>query len=127
VGEQLRDEDRRPRIVVVDDDPDDLALLHGELGSRYARDYVVVARSSPVEAITVLERLRTEGQRVVPTEHTAMRMPPGAARPPGSRRWCGAWPGLPPVTATTRTRTALSLVREDQHQTEPESNGPDGP
>jgi thioredoxin reductase len=63
VGERLRDDDR-PRIVVVDDDADDLALLAGELGSRYARDYVVVARSSPVEAITVLERLRAEGRPV---------------------------------------------------------------
>jgi hypothetical protein len=59
-------------------------------------------------------------------EHTAMRTPTGAARPPGSRQWCGAWPSLPPITPPTRTRTALSLVREDQHQTEPESNGPDG-
>jgi thioredoxin reductase (NADPH) len=64
VGEQIRDDDRRPRIVVVDDDPEDLALLEDELGSRYARDYVVDARSSPVEAVTVLERLRADGQRV---------------------------------------------------------------
>jgi thioredoxin reductase len=64
VGDQLRDHDRGPLIVVVDDDPDDLALLEAELGYRYAHDYVVVARPSPVEAITVLERLRTEGERV---------------------------------------------------------------
>ena len=64
VGDQLRDGDRRPLIVVVDDDPDDLALLDAELCSRYARDYVVVTRSSPVEAISVLARLRTEGERV---------------------------------------------------------------
>ena len=64
VGEELGEDDRRPRIVVVDDDPDDLALLENEIGSRYARDYVVVARSSPVEAMTVLERLRAADQRV---------------------------------------------------------------
>ena len=63
VGEELGEDDRRPRIVVVDDDPDDLALLENEIGSRYARDYVVVARSSPVEAMTVLERLRAADQR----------------------------------------------------------------
>jgi thioredoxin reductase len=64
VGEDLRQDDRRPRIVVVDDDLDDLALLENEIGSRYARDYVVVARSSPVEAMTVVERLRAADQRV---------------------------------------------------------------
>lgn len=48
VGEELREDDRRPRIVVVDDDPDVLALLENEIGSRYAWDYVVVARSSPI-------------------------------------------------------------------------------
>jgi thioredoxin reductase len=64
VDEELPDEDRRPRIVVVDDDPDDLALLENEIGSRYGRDYVVVARSSPAEALTVLERLRVADQRV---------------------------------------------------------------
>src|SRR5262245_62010475 len=64
VGDQMRDGDGRPRIVVVDDDPDDLALLEAELGYRYAHDYVVVTRSSPAEALTVLEQLRTEGVRV---------------------------------------------------------------
>ena len=63
MGDQLRDDDGRPLIVVVDDDPDDLAHLEAELGYRYAHDYVVVARPSPIEAITVLERLRTEGER----------------------------------------------------------------
>ena len=64
VGEELGEDDRRPRVVVVDDDPDDLALVEDEIGSRYARDYIVVARSSPVEAMTVLERLRAADQRV---------------------------------------------------------------
>ena len=64
VDEGLREDDERPRIVVVDEDPDDLALLETEIGSRYARDYVVVARSSPVEALTVLEQLRVADQRV---------------------------------------------------------------
>jgi hypothetical protein len=32
-----------------------------------------------------------------------------------------------PRMGATRTRIALSLVREDQHQAELESNGPDGP
>ena len=49
---------------MVDDDPDDLALLEAKLGHRYAHDYVVVTRSSPVEALTVLERVRTGGERV---------------------------------------------------------------
>jgi thioredoxin reductase (NADPH) len=57
-------DDLRPLIVVVDDDPDDLALLESELGSRYARDYVVAARPSPAEAMSVLERLQAAGQRV---------------------------------------------------------------
>ena len=64
VGEEFGEDDRRPRIVVVDDDAHDLALVEGEIGSRYARDYIVVARSSPVEAMTVLERLRAADQRV---------------------------------------------------------------
>ena len=64
VGEGLGAGDRRPRIVVVDDDPGDLALLENEIGSRYARDYLVVARSSPVEALAVLEGLHAADQRV---------------------------------------------------------------
>jgi thioredoxin reductase len=64
VGEDLREQDRRPRIVVVDDVRDDLALLENEIETRYARDYVVVARSSPVEAMTVLDRLWATDQRV---------------------------------------------------------------
>jgi thioredoxin reductase len=64
VGDELGDDDHRPRIVVVDDDAADLALLENEIGSRYARDYVVVAGSSPVDAMTVLERLRAADQRV---------------------------------------------------------------
>jgi thioredoxin reductase (NADPH) len=60
----LRAGDRRARIVVVDDDPDDLALLESEIGSRYARDYLVVARPSPAEALAVLQRLGAADQRV---------------------------------------------------------------
>jgi thioredoxin reductase (NADPH) len=60
----LREDDRRPRIVVVDDDPDALALLENEIGSRYGRDYVVVARLSPAEALTVLQRLGAADERV---------------------------------------------------------------
>lgn len=64
VGEALREYDGRPRIVIVDDDPGDLALVENEIGSRYARDYVVVARSSAVEAVAALEQLHAAGQRV---------------------------------------------------------------
>jgi thioredoxin reductase len=64
VGEELQRDDRRPRIVVVDDDPADLALLENEIGSRYTRDYIVVARSSPVAAMTLLHQLRASGHQV---------------------------------------------------------------
>jgi thioredoxin reductase (NADPH) len=64
VGELLRADDSRPRIVVVDDDPADLALLHDEICARYARNYVVAARSSPVEAVSLLEQLLAARQPV---------------------------------------------------------------
>jgi thioredoxin reductase/CheY-like chemotaxis protein len=64
VGDTRSELDGRPRIVVVDDDLEDLALLEGELSSRYATDYVVVADSSPDAAVTLLERLRAIDRRV---------------------------------------------------------------
>jgi thioredoxin reductase len=64
LDEQLGGHDTRPRIVVVDDDVDDLALLENEIGCRYARDYVVVVRASPSRAVSLLERLRATDQRV---------------------------------------------------------------
>jgi thioredoxin reductase len=64
MGEEIRADDGRPRIVLVDDHPDDLALLEHEICSRYAREYVVVARSSALETMTVLEALREADQRV---------------------------------------------------------------
>jgi thioredoxin reductase (NADPH) len=59
-----RQGDRRPRIVVVADDRGDLALLSAELEGRYGSAYKVLVAPSPGEALTSLEALRTDGQRV---------------------------------------------------------------
>ena len=121
VGEELGEDDRRPRIVVVDDDPDDLVLVENEIGSRYARDYVVVARSSPVEAMTVLERLRAAHQRVTAVlasqwmdemEGSQLLACGRVLHPRGSercssRRGTGGKPG-PPTPSAPPSRAVLS-------------------
>ena len=121
VGEDLRQDDPRPRIVVVDDDLDDLALLENEIGSRYARDYVVVARSSPVEAMTVVERSRAADQRVAAVlasqwmdemDGSQLLRAAGCSTPEpsersSSRRGTGGKPG-PPTPSAPPSRAVAS-------------------
>jgi len=59
-----RDVDLRPRIVLVADHPDDLALLSAEIEGRYGGAYGVLVASSPGEALKTMESLRTARQRV---------------------------------------------------------------
>src|SRR5262245_5524429 len=54
----------KPVIVVVDDEDDSLATLARELGSRYGAHYLVVACSSPGQALARLAGLRAEGASV---------------------------------------------------------------
>jgi PleD family two-component response regulator len=54
----------KPVIVVVDDEDDSLAALARELESRYGAHYLVVACSSPGQALVRLAELRAEGARV---------------------------------------------------------------
>jgi thioredoxin reductase (NADPH) len=60
----LRTGDRRPRIVVVDDDRGDLVLLRAEIEGRYGGAYVVLAASSPGEARLSLEGMLAADQQV---------------------------------------------------------------
>ncbi|MGY1680671.1 FAD-dependent oxidoreductase [Geodermatophilus sp. SYSU D01176] len=54
----------RPLLVAVDDDPDRLADLEGELRSRYERDYRVCCLRSADEALATLEQLAADGEQV---------------------------------------------------------------
>ena len=62
--EASRKSDRRPRIVVVADDNGDHALLSAEIEGRYGDAYSVLVASSPREALTSLEALRADDQKV---------------------------------------------------------------
>src|SRR5262245_18963616 len=53
-----RKRDRKPRIVVVADDKDDLALLSTEIEGRYGDAYNVLVAISPGEALKSLKALR---------------------------------------------------------------------
>ena len=55
---------RLPLLVAVDDDPDRLAVVEGELRSRYERDYRVCCLASADEAIATLEDLAESGEQV---------------------------------------------------------------
>ena len=58
-----QDPDRRPLILAVDPDAGALERITGEL-ARYERDYRVVCGPSPESALTQLEGMREEGERV---------------------------------------------------------------
>src|SRR6188508_2732183 len=53
-----------PVLLAVDDDPDALRVVEGELRERYSRDYTVLCEGSCHAALETLERLRGEGQPV---------------------------------------------------------------
>lgn len=55
---------KRPNIVLVDDDPADLASLLDALTRRYGGDYRIIPHLSAREALAGLERLKSEGERV---------------------------------------------------------------
>jgi thioredoxin reductase (NADPH) len=56
--------DRRPKIVVVDDHPEDLERLRAEIEGRYAEAYGVSVVASPNEALRSLEAMQAGGERV---------------------------------------------------------------
>ncbi|HYZ93881.1 MAG TPA: FAD-dependent oxidoreductase [Actinomycetota bacterium] len=56
--------DQRAVILAVDDDPDAVALLGGELSERYGRDYRVVPIRAFATAVGELERMHDAGERV---------------------------------------------------------------
>jgi thioredoxin reductase (NADPH) len=53
-----------PVLLAVDDDPEALRAVEGELRERYSRDYTVLCEGSCHGALETLERLRDEGQPV---------------------------------------------------------------
>jgi thioredoxin reductase (NADPH) len=62
-AQQSASPDRRPLILVVDDDPDVLARIDEQLCRRYAADYRVSCMGSPAEALRILRDLReSDGQ-----------------------------------------------------------------
>ena len=54
----------QPVLLAVDDDPDALRAVEGELRERYSRDYTVMCERSCKAALATLERLRDEGRPV---------------------------------------------------------------
>ncbi|HKK28668.1 MAG TPA: FAD-dependent oxidoreductase [Gemmatimonadota bacterium] len=54
----------RPAIVVVDDDPEALERVAGELERRYAADYRILREPTATGALETLGRLRDEGEPV---------------------------------------------------------------
>jgi thioredoxin reductase (NADPH) len=62
--ESPRNNDRRPRIIVVDDGKSDFALLSTEIEGRYGDAYSLLVAPSPGEALKSLEALRAADQRV---------------------------------------------------------------
>jgi thioredoxin reductase (NADPH) len=56
--------ENRPVILVLDDDPDAVALMGGELSERYGRDYEIVAVRAASIAVERLEAIRESGGRV---------------------------------------------------------------
>src|SRR5262245_50686745 len=59
-----RTDDRRPHIVVVDDDVTDLELLNAEITGRYGDAYGIVVAPSPGETLMALEAMQQSGRRV---------------------------------------------------------------
>jgi thioredoxin reductase (NADPH) len=53
-----------PVLLAVDDDPDALAMVEGELRERYSRDYTVLCERSCHSALETLEGLRDDGEPV---------------------------------------------------------------
>jgi len=56
--------DRPPVILAVDDDPDAIALIGAELEDRYGRAYQVRTARAVSTALTLLEELKANGERV---------------------------------------------------------------
>ena len=83
-----------PVLLAVDDDPDALRVVEGELRERYSRDYTVLCEGSCHAALETLERMRDEGQPVALVlsaqwlpRHDRRRAPrPGAPAAPHAKR-----------------------------------------
>ncbi len=57
-------DDAQPVIVAVDDDPDVIGLIGGELSERYGSAYRVVTARGAASALAALETMREHGDRV---------------------------------------------------------------
>jgi thioredoxin reductase (NADPH) len=53
-----------PVLMVVDDDPEFLAVLDGTLRRRYGQDYLIISDASPGAALGRLQELRAAGREV---------------------------------------------------------------
>ena len=90
-----------PILFVVDENPEVLEALSGDLGRRFAADYRILSEPSPASALTVLERLAAAsrqvalvvaGQQMIGTSGWSSWRPPTGCtrRPNGSCGWSGA-------------------------------------
>jgi thioredoxin reductase (NADPH) len=64
VASRTENGDTRPVILAVDDDPDVIELIGGELSKRYGDDYRVLTARAASTALAQLESLRDAGDRV---------------------------------------------------------------
>lgn len=55
---------KKPIIIAVDDDPQVLSAIRGDLRSRYREDYRIMATTDAEEAIEALQDLKNKGQEV---------------------------------------------------------------
>lgn len=55
----------KPFLFVIDDQPQDLEMIAGELRKRYAADYEIAAESSPAAALQRLAAMQAAGAQVI--------------------------------------------------------------
>lgn len=55
---------KKPIIIAVDDDPQVLSAIRGDLRSRYRADYRIMATTSAQEALEAIQELKNKGEEV---------------------------------------------------------------
>nr|WP_299340452.1 FAD-dependent oxidoreductase [Allomuricauda sp.] len=55
---------KKPIIIAIDDDPQVLAAIRGDLRSRYRNDYRIMATTSAQEALEAIQELKNKGEEV---------------------------------------------------------------